>query len=94
MLLWKKWLYGLVAAIIGGGAGSITAAFSATVIDPGSFNVHGGLHHILELMGVTFVMSGLLHAAGYLAQSPLPAETTIVTTTATDTVTITKEKAS
>jgi len=87
MLLWRKWAYGLMAAIIGGGAGSVTAAFSAIVIDPTSFNVHGGLGHVLELMGTTFLVSGILHASGYLAQSPLPAETTVDTTT----VTVTKE---
>jgi hypothetical protein len=87
MLLWQKWVYGLAAAVIGGGAASVTAAFSATVIDPASFNIHAGLGHILELMGVCFLINGLMHAAGYLAQSPLPAVVSIDTTT----VTVTKE---
>lgn len=68
----KKWLYGLGAAIIGGGASSVTAGFAATVIDPASFNLHGGLGHTGELMAATFALSGLMHAMGYLAQSPLP----------------------
>lgn len=74
---WKKWLYGLGAAVIGGGAGSIAAGFSTAMVDPQRFNIHGGGGHLLEVMGTTFVVSGILHAAGFLAQSPLPAENPI-----------------
>jgi hypothetical protein len=90
MLLWKKWLYGLAAAVIGGGAASISAGFGTILADPAKFNFHGGGGNLFEVMGITFVVSGLLHAAGYLAQSPLPSIITTVTTTTTDTVT--KEK--
>lgn len=69
---WQKWLYGLGAAVIGGGSGAVTSAISASMIDPKAFNIHGGLAHLLELMVATFLVSGLLHAFGYLQQSPLP----------------------
>lgn len=69
---WRKWLYGLGAAIIGGGATSVTAAFSAMLIAPNQFNIHGGGGHVLEMIGMTFAVSGTLHAFGYLSQSPLP----------------------
>lgn len=69
---WKKWLYGLGAAVIGGGSASVSAAIASNMIDPNSFNLHGGFGHMLELMGVTFLIAGLTHAFAYLAQSPLP----------------------
>ena len=87
MLLWKKWIYGLAAAVIGGGAASISAGFGTRLADPEKFNFHGGGGNLFEVMGITFSVSGLLHAAGYLAQSPLPAMVTVDTTT----VTVTKE---
>lgn len=87
---WRKWLYGLAAAVIGGGASSVTAGFSASIVDPSSFNLHGGFRHTMELMGMTFVVSGFLHAVGYLSQSPLP--TMLATTTITsETVSVTQK---
>jgi hypothetical protein len=38
------------------------------------FNPGAGMHHLLVLMGSTFMFSGIITAAAYLAKSPLPQE--------------------
>lgn len=69
---WKKWLYGLAATIIGGGAAAVSAGLASALIDPQKLNVHSGLHSLLEIMAVTFFIAALTHAMAYLSQSPLP----------------------
>ena len=66
------WLHGLGSAFIGGGAGAVTAGFTAAVIDPKAFNTGTQLKPLLALMGVTFLVNGLLSVFFYLKQSPLP----------------------
>lgn len=63
-MIWKPWLHGLASAVIGGGANSI----SMMVIDPKDFNLHDGLGKVLSV----WVVSGVINAALYLKQSPLP----------------------
>lgn len=58
------WLHGLFAAFIGGGANALAAA----IIDPAAFNIHEGLRKLLSLA----LASGMISAAMYLKQSPLP----------------------
>lgn len=70
---WKTWLHGLGAAFIGGGAGAVSAGFSASLTDPKDFNLGTGLAHMGVLVGTTFIVSGFMSAMGYLKQSPLPA---------------------
>lgn len=65
-----KWLYGLTAAVIGGGAASVSAGISVTVLNPTDFEMLG--HRQLKLMMLVFVISGITHAFFYLKQSPLP----------------------
>lgn len=79
LLQWETWVYGLVAALIGGGSGAIATGFAQVIVDP----QHADLRHMLALMGTSFVVAGILSAAAYLAKSPLPQ---IVTTTATEKV--------
>lgn len=67
-----KWLYGLIAAFIGGGAGAVTSGISAAWIAPDTFNL-SKMHNMLLLMGASFVTTGLLNGAAYLHQQPLPA---------------------
>ena len=71
---WSTWLYGLLSGFIGGGAGAIGSAFGGIMTDPDHFNPSHGVHHLLVLMGWTFVFSGVITAAAYLKQSPLPPE--------------------
>jgi len=59
---WKPWLHGLISAFIGGGANVV----ATIVIDPDV--LAGGLHKA----GALWVASGVISAALYLKQSPLP----------------------
>ncbi len=70
----KVWLLGLLAAFITGGASGIVSGFTATAIDPSAFNWTNQLTHTLQLMLLTFIVSGIIGAAAYLRQSPIPRE--------------------
>lgn len=74
MLNWKNWIYGLLAAIIGGGASAVVAAFSASMIAPGQFNLTDHIGNFFKLAGTTFAINGFMSAMFYLKQSPLPPE--------------------
>jgi len=75
---WEHWAYGLFAALITGGASALTAGFIAPALAPGQFNYSGNAGWTnLKLMAGMFIINGVLGAAAYLKQSPLPAiETT------------------
>ena len=68
----SRWSYGLAAAIIGGGASSVVTGVAINAVDPVDFNLAAGLRQTLAVMGVSFVLHGLLNAAMFLKQSPLP----------------------
>lgn len=68
-LNWGVWLYGLVAALVGGGASAISAGVAQSITDP----THADVHHLFYLMGITFIVAGAIAAFAYLAKSPLPA---------------------
>jgi len=90
---WSHWLYGLFAALIGGGSASVTAAFSAMSIAPGQFGVGGDPGwNSLKLMALTFLISGAIATFAYLKQSPLPAQLVTVTDTKTETVSVTPKE--
>lgn len=76
---WGHWFMGLMAALITGGAGSITTTGAAGWIAPESFNMAGGMHKTLLLFGTSFIINGVLGAAAYLKQSPVPQERDIWT---------------
>ena len=61
---WKKWLKGLISAIIGGAANSITVA----IIDPTTFNLNEGGGKL----AMVAVVSAIVAAAMYLKQAPIP----------------------
>lgn len=61
-----KWLKGLLSAIIGGAANSVTVM----IVDPMAFNLETGLKKV----GTVALVSGILSAAMYLKQSPMPGE--------------------
>lgn len=67
---WSQWIYGLVSAIIGGGAGAATAGVGANLVVP---NLHAS--QTLAIMGMTFAVSGAIAGLAYLHQQPLPAVT-------------------
>lgn len=71
-LNWEVWLYGLFAALIGGGASAIVAMVGVNVIDPKDWNFIDHPGHMLALMLFCFIFNGIITAAGYLKNSPLP----------------------
>lgn len=71
---WSKWIYGLVAAAIGGGAGAVTAGGAAAWVIP---NVK--MQQALEVMAATFVVSGVFNMMNFLAKEPLPPSVTTTT---------------
>jgi len=65
---WSGWIRGCVGALISGGASSISAGFGAQILDKGHDL------NILHLMGITFVISGVVSLAKYLQITPVPQE--------------------
>ena len=89
-LNWQMWLYGFFAALVGGGAGAVTAAFGAMLLTPGQYGTGGVAGwNSLKLMGITFLVSGVFSAFAYLSRSPLPPVDTTATVTTTATVSTT-----
>jgi hypothetical protein len=68
------WAKGLLAASIAGAANGVITGFAAVGIDPAHFNLQAGLKPTLAIAGVSAAMSGLIGAAAYLKQSPLPSD--------------------
>lgn len=61
---WTKWIKGLVSAVIGGAANSVTVM----IVDPIAFNMQDGAGKL----GMVALVSAIVAAAMYLKQSPLP----------------------
>ncbi len=61
---WQNWVKGLISAIIGAAANSITVM----IVDPTNFNLGAGL----PKLGSVAIVSAVVAAAMYLKQSPLP----------------------
>lgn len=77
MLKWENWFYGLISAVIGSVATSAAMMFT----DPKTFNFDTGWRALWHLC----IATGILSAAMFLKQSPLPAMVTTVTVTDTHT---------
>ena len=58
------WLKGLVAAVIGGVANGVLLV----VVNPNEFNLNEGLPRLQTVI----IVSGIVSAAAYLKQSPVP----------------------
>jgi hypothetical protein len=61
---WLIWLKGLMAAIIGGAANSVTIM----IVDPTNFNLTTGA----SKLGTVCLVSMIVSAAMYLKGSPIP----------------------
>ena len=61
---WQHWLKGLISAMIGAAANSITVM----VVDPIAFNLTNNIHKL----GMVALVSAIVAAAMYLKTSPLP----------------------
>lgn len=68
----RHWLYALTSKYISGGAGSITAGVTASMIAPETFNLSSQFVHFIELVFFTFVGNGIINAMSYLKDNPLP----------------------
>lgn len=79
----ERWIYGLINAAIGGGAGAIVSGVSSMGFAPDKFNLTdwNGILRLLGLMAVNFLFSAILSIAFYLKQSPLPPLSTETTET-------------
>lgn len=77
----EHWFYGLGSAMIGGGSAAVVSGLTSMGFDPQKFNLTNlsGVAHLLGLMAVNFLFSGLMSAFFYLKQSPLPPESTVET---------------
>ena len=62
--MWQTWLKGLVSAVIGGAANSITVM----VVSPQDFNLQEGAGKL----AMVAIVSAIVAAAMYLKESPLP----------------------
>lgn len=84
----RKWLKGLGAAFIGGGASAVTSGLTSMGIAPDKFNMTdlAGVTRLLVLIAANFLISGILSMFFFLRQSPLPpdGDTQILTKTETN----------
>jgi len=71
---WESWVRGVLGAIISGGAAAVGGGFAAVVTSPsGDFTPgQGGTMHLLTLMGVAFLFSGIISLAKFLQLHPVP----------------------
>ena len=63
-MTWKVWLKGLISAIIGGAASSVTVV----IVEPAAFNLQEGIGKL----GTVCLVAAIVAAAMYLKASPLP----------------------
>lgn len=64
MSTFLAWLKGLVSVAISAAAGGV----AIVIVDPSTFNLQAGFGKLAEVCGTL----ALIHAALYLAKSPLP----------------------
>ncbi len=76
---WGPWLYGLIGGFIGSGAGAIGAAVGLVMNDKTYLEYPWDM---VKIMAWACIFPGVIAAAAYLKQSPLPApiKTTVETT--------------
>ena len=67
-----EWLRGLLAAFVGGGASAITSGITVSAMDSKDYNLAEGAGKLYSLMGVLFMVNGLLSAAMFLRNKPVP----------------------
>ena len=68
------WLHGLGAALIGGGSGAVSATVGVNLVDSKDWNMSDWPHakHMLVLMGIVFLVQGVIATFAWLSKSPLP----------------------
>lgn len=68
---WQTWLKGLISAVIGAAANSVTVI----IVDPTNFNLQSGISKV----GTVAAVSAIVAVAMYLKTSPLPSSQTVPT---------------
>lgn len=82
---WENWLYGLWAAVIGGGSTAASGAIAVISVDPMDFNL--GTSKFWKVSAVMFLTGAATSFFMFLKQNPAPKiiEQTKVTVTTTTT---------
>lgn len=60
---WQLWLYGLLAAVIGGSSTALVTMFAGKAL---------GTDFTFKQLGLAAATAGVFQALGYLMKSPLP----------------------
>jgi hypothetical protein len=68
------WMRGILAAGISGAAGGVMTGLAAVGIDPGHFNLQGGMGATVKIGGAAALINAVIGVAAYLQKSPLPGE--------------------
>lgn len=72
---WRGWILGVCSALVSGGAGAVGGGFGAMVADPShdfTVGTPGGVRHLLTLMLIAFIFSGIISLAKFLQIHPVP----------------------
>lgn len=67
---WGQWVYGLAAAVIGGGASAGYGALSVTIVDPKDFNPQ--TNKFWYVAGLMFGFGAMTSFLMYLKEHPVP----------------------
>ena len=74
-----NWLYGLLAAVIAGGANAVVGGVAINMVDPAHFNAqHADFY---KLVTALFLANATMSFFLYLKQNPIPAHLISKTTT-------------
>lgn len=91
-LRWDKWFYGIGAAIVGGGSAAVVSGLTSALAFHVDVTTWAGLLKTLSLMGINFVLMGIISMFFYLKQSPAPEVISFDTATITNKSVQTNEK--
>ncbi len=67
---WGGWIYGLWAAVIGGGSTAASGAVAVISVDPKDFNLE--TNKFWKVMMVMFAIGAATNFLSYLKQNPVP----------------------
>lgn len=75
----KRWVRGIIEAIIHGGSSGVVSTFTVTVLDSGDWSPMTHFGKFMTLLGSTFSANGILRMCQYLNNNPLPPEGDTIT---------------
>lgn len=67
---WENWLYGLLTAVITGGANAVVGGVSLNLVDPNHFNAQNA--DLYKVVWTLFLANGTMSFFLFLKQTPLP----------------------